>query len=90
MLKLTKALNYDLPCLKILKDLTFAHLLFTATCLRIVFLKVSFLILLRSVRVNILFKYSYTLLITSSALGECLLWCITFKTVAPQNVTEHT
>ena len=34
MLKLTKALNYDLPCLKILKDLTFAHLLFTATCLR--------------------------------------------------------
>ena len=80
------------------KDLTFAHLLFTAICHAwihlsiklIVFLKVSFLILLRSLRVNILFKCSYTLLITSSALDECLLWCITFKTAAPQNVTEHT
>ena len=32
--------------------------------------------------------YSYTPLITSSALNVCL-WSLTFKTAAPRNVTEH-
>ena len=34
---------------------------------------------------------SYTNLITSSALNECpYFWSITFKTAAPQNVTDNT